>query len=84
MNVRQVWSRWRERQHRMREVWQAIRNGTLGEFHRERHGTFVVYAEIHRTEELRPEVLGVPSEDEMHGRPHDPWRPARTLGKLPE
>jgi hypothetical protein len=84
MNAWQVWSDWRERRHRMCEVRQAIRNGTLGDFHRERHGTFTVEAEIHRTEELRPEVLGVPSEDELHDRPHDPWRPARTLGKLPE
>lgn len=47
-------------------------------------GSYVVEAEIHRTEELRPEVMGVPSEDEIHDRPHDPWRPSRTLGKLPE
>ena len=47
-------------------------------------GTYVVEAEIHRTEELRPELLGVPSEDELDDRPHDPWRPAKTLGRLPK
>jgi hypothetical protein len=48
-------------------------------------GTFVVDAEIHRTEDLRPDVLGVPSEDEVRDdRPHDPWRPSRTLGPMPK
>lgn len=47
-------------------------------------GSYVVEAEIHRTEELRPDVMGAPNEDEMNDRPHDPWRPARSLGKLPE
>jgi hypothetical protein len=46
--------------------------------------TFVVEGEFHRTEELRPDVIGVPSEDEVKDDgPHDPWRPSRTLGKLP-
>jgi len=46
--------------------------------------SFSVEAEVHRTEELRTTVLGAPSEDEIRlDRPHDPWRPARTLGKLP-
>lgn len=46
-------------------------------------GSYVVEAEMHRTEELRPDVMGAPSEDELNDRPHDPWRPAKTLGKLP-
>jgi hypothetical protein len=47
-------------------------------------GTYVVEAEMHRAEELRPDLLGVPSEDELNDRPHDPWRPARSLGPLPK
>jgi hypothetical protein len=47
-------------------------------------GTFVVEAEIHRAEEMRADLLGVPAEDEVRkDLPHDPWRPARSLGKLP-
>lgn len=47
-------------------------------------GTFVVESEIHRAEEMRADLLGVPSEDEIRTEaPHDPWRPARSLGKLP-
>jgi hypothetical protein len=47
-------------------------------------GTFVVESEIHRAEEMRADLLGVPSEDEIRTEAaHDPWRPARTLGKLP-
>lgn len=60
--------------------WAFWRRG--GVDHNHSQGTFVVEAEMHRAEELRPELLGVPSEDELDGRPHDPWRPARTLGKL--
>ena len=49
-----------------------------------RPGSFVVEGEMHWSEELRPTVRGVPSEDELDGVPHDPWRPARTLGPLPK
>lgn len=62
-------------------AWVAQRSNSDGGVVR---GSYVVEAEIHRTEELRPQIMGVPSEDELNGRPHDPWRPARTLGKLPE
>ncbi len=46
--------------------------------------SFVVDAEIHRMEDLRPDTLGVPSEAELNDQPHDPWRPARTLGPMPK
>lgn len=46
--------------------------------------SFVADVEWHRAEELRADMIGVPSEDEIReDRPHDPWRPSRTLGKLP-
>lgn len=49
----------------------------------EQRGTFVVPAEMHRSEDLRPDLIGVPSEDEVRDEaPHDPWRPSRTLGRL--
>jgi hypothetical protein len=48
-----------------------------------RPGSFVVDAEFHRTEELRPEMLGPTQEDVPHPeRVEDPWRPARTLGPI--
>lgn len=47
-------------------------------------GTFSVEAEWDRVEELRSDLLGVPSEGEIRDDlPHDPWRPSRSLGKLP-
>lgn len=84
MNIGQVWSRWQERRWRVHEVRQAIRNGTLSEFHRERHGTFVVDADLNRSEELRVDRLGPGEEDLEDPLPvGDPWRPSRTLGPLP-
>jgi hypothetical protein len=44
--------------------------------------SFVVEGEFHRAEELRPDVVGVPSEEELDDKPHDPWRPSRTLGRI--
>lgn len=76
-----IWSKYRERRQRMREVRQAIRNGTLGEYHHEKHGSHTAPVVWNRTEELRPDRLG-PSEDDIPAD-RDPWRPARTLGKWP-
>ena len=46
-------------------------------------GTYVVPAEMHRSEDLRPDLIGVPAEDELwDDAPHDPWRPSRTLGPI--
>lgn len=46
--------------------------------------TYSVEAEWDRVEELRADLLGVPSEGEIrYDLPHDPWRPSRTLGQTP-
>lgn len=49
----------------------------------ETRGTFVADIEWHRSEELRPDRLGLTDGDkELTEFPHDPWRPQRTLGPL--
>jgi hypothetical protein len=75
--------RWRKRREWRRQVNEAIKNGKLPQFHRERRGTFVSDAEFHRTEELRVDRLG-PSEEDVpdHAPPDDPWRPQRSLGRI--
>jgi hypothetical protein len=47
-------------------------------------GSFSVEVEMHRADEVRSWVKDAPSEDELEDRPHDPWRPARTLGPMPK
>lgn len=46
-------------------------------------GSFVVDAEFERSEELRPDRLGLTGDmmvDEGWKPPHDEWRPSTTLG----
>lgn len=47
-----------------------------------RPGSFVMEAEWHRAEELRPDRLGPGQDDVPNPEPVDKWRPVRTLGPL--